>query len=64
MKYWLLLWYNLTDMEPRQQEQLAPIGETQPAASQYEAGAVQNSPEVAQAAQNVSSIRREIDSLP
>ena len=57
------LWYNLTDMEPRQQEQLAPIGEIQPTASQYEVGAAQNSPEVAQSGvenhREIGSVRAE-----
>ncbi len=47
-------------MEPRQQEQLAPTGEIQSTASQYEAGAAQNSPEVAQS--GVEN-RREIGSV-
>ena len=50
-------------MEPRQQEQLAPIGEIQPAASQYEVGAAQNSLEVAQSGvenhREIGSLRAE-----
>ena len=50
-------------MEPRQQEQLAPIGEIQPAASQYEVGAAQNSLEVAQSGvenhREIGSVRAE-----
>lgn len=50
-------------MEPRQQEQLAPIGEIQPAASQYEVGAAQNSLEVTQSGvenhREIGSVRAE-----